>query len=76
MNPKIKAELHSALVTFLSTFILIVAPLFAEHLQNEQTITSAVLISIVTAGARAAFKAVYQMLITEYHVGPANTTGK
>lgn len=70
LSPKVKSELHSAFVTFASSFILVASALFAEHLRSGEAITASIGVAIVSAGLRSGFKAAYQYFISEYHAEP------
>lgn len=54
----IKRHLISFLVTFGATFILVLVPAL-----NQDSMTTAVLLSVIIAAARSAFKIAYEMAI-------------
>lgn len=56
MNDVIKRELISALITFVSTFLLVAGDQLAIH--GGVAITTSVIVAIVMAAFRAAVKAV------------------
>lgn len=58
MKQTIKRHLISFLVTFGATFILVLVPAL-----NQDSMTTAVLLSVIIAAARSAFKIAYEMAI-------------
>ncbi len=67
---KIKNEISSFAVTFITTFLLTAGPML-EDLWNNHTVTNneltwALITPIAVAGVRAAIKAVYTKIIHDY----------
>lgn len=58
MKDTIKRHLISFLVTFGATFILVLVPAL-----NQGEMTTAILLSVIIAAARSAFKIAYEMAI-------------
>ena len=66
MSPKVKKELESALVTFISTFVMTLAPLVMAHYDTAGTIEWSVFASLAATALRAGIKTVYTLLINDY----------
>ena len=66
ISPKVKEEIHSATVTFLTVFIGVALPMITQHMQAQTVFDGALITAILTAALRSAVKAVYQLLITDY----------
>jgi hypothetical protein len=66
ISPKVKAELQSALVTFITVFIGVASPLLLQHINAQTVIDGALITAIISAAGRSAVKAVYQLLVNDY----------
>ena len=60
-NPKVQAELHSALVTFLTVFFFTLSNGVSTGNLSRDAVVSLVLVAI-----RTAVKAVYQAVVSNY----------
>ena len=77
LSPKVKHELNSALVTFITVFVGVAVPMIQQHVASQSVFDGALITAIAIAAGRSAVKAVYQLLITDYsNVGASDTTGK
>ena len=66
ISPKLKKELHSAAVTFITVFIGVAVPVITTLLKSGDTKTISEIMILLSPALRAGIKAVYQLLINDY----------
>jgi hypothetical protein len=66
MNPTIKKEVESSIVTFIATFVMTIVPMVQDHYYSTGAITWSLVASFAAAALRAAVKVVYTKIISDY----------
>lgn len=66
LSPKVKAEIHSVAVSFITAFVAALAPALAVFLKSGNTITIAEVTALLYPILRIAVKSAYSQFISDY----------